>query len=154
MAGRQAGIIETVFGQAADLEILDHDIGVGDQCADAGDVRGLGEIGDDPALAAVASVEIRGGARAVALIDEGRSPGAGIVAGRALDLDHFGAKVGQHLPCPRPGQDAGEFDDLQAGEGIGRCFSQCDAPAKAGVLERSAPAANAPACARAQSNRV
>ena len=49
--------------------------------------------------------------------DERRAPAAGVVAGaRALDLDHVGAEVGQDLPGPRPGQDAGELQHAQTGQ--------------------------------------
>ena len=51
---------------------------------------------------------------AVGAFDEGRSPAAGVVAGAfALDLDDVGAEVGQHLPRPGPGQNAGKFKDAE-----------------------------------------
>src|SRR5262249_20366885 len=58
-------------------------------------------------------------ARPVAILDEGRSPLPGVVAGEAFDLDHLGAEIGQKLPGPRSGQDAGELDDPQSGKGCG-----------------------------------
>ena len=55
------------------------------------------EIGDDRAFAPVAGMEIGGGGLAAG-IDEGRSPGSGLVAFRALDLDHVGAEISERLP--------------------------------------------------------
>ncbi len=53
---------------------------------------------------------------AVLALDEGRAPGAGVVAGLgALHLDDVGAEVGQHLACPRSGQDAGQFENAKTG---------------------------------------
>ena len=47
--------------------------------------------------------------------DEGRAPFAGVVAAvGALDLDDVGAEIGEQLPGPGPGKDAGEFDDADA----------------------------------------
>ena len=51
---------------------------------------------------------------AVLGLDERRAPGAGVVAGLgALDLDHVGAEIGQHLAGPRACQDAGELQHAQ-----------------------------------------
>ncbi|MNC60371.1 hypothetical protein D3C75_1102440 [compost metagenome] len=45
------------------------------------------------------------GVLAIGVFKERRSPGARVIAiARTLDLDHFGAKVGEDLPGPRPGQ--------------------------------------------------
>ena len=76
------------------------------------------EIGGDRALAAIAGMEI-GGAEiaAVAAGDEGRTPVARVVARlRAFDLDNIGAEIGEQLPAPRTGEDAGEFENAQARE--------------------------------------
>jgi hypothetical protein len=44
-----------------------------------------------------------------------RAPAAGIVTGTfSFDLDHIGAKVGQHLSGPRAGKNAGELKDTEA----------------------------------------
>jgi hypothetical protein len=52
---------------------------------------------------------------AVSPFDERRAPGTSIVSrSLAFDLDDVGAKVGQHLSGPRPGQDAGKFEDAEA----------------------------------------
>ena len=50
-----------------------------------------------------------GGAAVAVPFDEGRAPLAGVVAGGAFDLDHIGAEIGQRLPSPWSGEDAGKF---------------------------------------------
>ena len=41
----------------------------------------------------------------------------------ALDLDHVGTEIAQKLRTERPGEDAAEVDDADAGEGAGsHCF--------------------------------
>jgi hypothetical protein len=48
---------------------------------------------------------------AVGCRHEWRPPAPRIITGSpAFDLDHVGAEIGQNLPGPRPGQDAGEFE--------------------------------------------
>src|SRR5262249_45343446 len=76
------------------------------------------EIAFDRALAAVGRVEI-GSAKMVAVLalDEGRPPGARIVAGLGtLDLDDVGAEIGEHLPGPRSGQNARQLQHANAGQ--------------------------------------
>jgi len=71
------------------------------------------EIHLDRAFSAIGRVEV-GGADVVSIrpFDEGRAPTARIVArSGALNLDHVGAQVSQHLPGPGPGEDAGQFKD-------------------------------------------
>ena len=104
---RQARVVEAVFREAADLEVLDHYVGVGDQRLDGGEVLRVGEVGDDRGLAAVARMEIGGVAAAVGIVDEGRSPGTGVVARGTFHLDDLGAEIGERLPGPGTGEDAG-----------------------------------------------
>ena len=112
---REARIIQPVFRQPADLEVLDQDIGLARQCTHPRLPILGAEIGDDARLATIAGVEI--GRRAVALaIDEWRTPGAGIIAPGAFDLDHLGTEIGQRLPRPRAGKNARELDHLETGE--------------------------------------
>ncbi len=48
---------------------------------------------------------------------EGRTPGAGIVAGAlALDLDDVGAEIGKDLPRPWPGQNPGKLQHTQTSQ--------------------------------------
>jgi hypothetical protein len=81
------------------------------------------EIGHDRLLPPVRRVEVGGRAVAVA-VDEGRSPGAGVVAARRLDLDHGRAEVGERLAGEGTGQDAREVEDLEARK---RCRHQKNA---------------------------
>ena len=109
MSAAQRGIVEPVFRQPADLEILDQHVGIGGQRAHLRLALGALEIDRDRLLAAVAGVEI--GAPARRRRDEGRSPCARIVAGaRPLDLDHLGAEIGEQLPGPGPGEDPRQLE--------------------------------------------
>ena len=102
-------VIEPEAHEAADAEVLDHHVRAADQALDEGEIVRVGEVGDDRALAAVAGVEVGGGA-----VDEGGSPAARVVALRGLDLDDVGAEIGERLPDPGTGEDARELDDAQA----------------------------------------
>jgi hypothetical protein len=49
---------------------------------------------------------------------EGRAPGTGIIAAAgAFDLDDVGTEIGKDLSGPRPGQNAGKFEDAQSSQG-------------------------------------
>ena len=108
----------TGFGQDgpyADLQAYD-DVRFRSQRVHARDVFRLREICDDRFLAAVASVIVCGIARAIGIFGERRAPGAGVVAGRAFDLDHLRPQIGEQLSRPWPREDAGEFEHLDAGQ--------------------------------------
>ena len=92
-------------------------IGVAHEVADELPPLRRGEIGDDDTLAAVAGVVIAGGPGPVGLVDEGRPPGAGVVTVGAFDLHHLGTEICEHLTRPGTRENAGELDDLEAGEG-------------------------------------
>ncbi len=52
-----------------------------------------------------------------ASLHERRAPDAGVIAGAlALDLDDVGAEIGQQLPGPGSGENAGELKHAQAGQ--------------------------------------
>ena len=116
---RQAGVVEAVLLQPADLEVLDHHVAVGGEAAHGGGPLGRGDVQRHGLLAAVGAQEIGGVAGApVGAGGEGRAPLAGVVAGpRPLDLDHLGPEVGEGLGRPRSGEDAGQVEDAYAGEG-------------------------------------
>ncbi len=114
----QALVIEPEALEAAELEILDHDIGVLDEIDDAGAIGLVAEVSGDRAFAAIAGVEI-GGCPLIVALDEGRPPGAGIVALRAFHLDHVGTEISERLTDPGTSENAREFDDLEAMEGGG-----------------------------------
>ena len=106
----EALVVEAEFLQAPDLEILDQHVRARRKAPhDLAPPLGR-EIGDDRAFAAVAGVEI-GGRTLAFRFDERRSPGARLVALRALDLDDVGAKIGERLAGRRARQHARELDD-------------------------------------------
>ena len=114
--GGQAVIVQPVLGQSTALEILDHHIGIGDKAANGVATVFGAEIDHGGALAAITGVEIGRACFPVLTFDEGRSPFAGIIAVRAFDLEHIGAKIGQGLPGPGSGQNTGQFENAQAFE--------------------------------------
>ena len=111
----QARLVEPELGEPADLEVLDQHIGArGELFDDAAAFLAL-EIKLDRALAAIGGMEIGGAEmRSAGGLDERRPPAAGVVAGAlALDLDDVGAKIGQQLPGPGTGKNAGKFQHAQ-----------------------------------------
>ena len=115
---REALIVETEFGEPADLEIFDQHVRARRKLAhDAASFLAL-EVELDRTLAAVGGVEISSAEMAaVGRGDERRPPAAGVVAcALALDLDHVRTQVGQDLPGPRPRQDTGQFQHAQTGQ--------------------------------------
>ena len=118
IVSRQARVIEAELLQAADLEILDQHVGARHQFLDDALALGRGEIGLDRALAAIGAMKI-GGAEmtAVGRLDEGRTPGARVVAGAgALDLDDVGAEIGEQLARPRTCQNPGQLQHAQTSQ--------------------------------------
>src|SRR3982075_1199072 len=118
IVGREALVVEPEFGEPADLEILDQDVGARRQLAhDALAIVGF-EVELDRALAAIGRMVIGGvEMAAVGRRHEGRAPAAGVVAGApAFHLDHVGAEIGEHLAGPRPRQDAGELEHAETGQ--------------------------------------
>ena len=69
------------------------------------------EVRLDAALAAIAPVKI-GGAESAAIpgLDKRRTPLPRVVAcSGGLNLHNIGAQIGEQLPAPGPGQDAGKL---------------------------------------------
>ena len=89
---RKGGVIQPVLGEAADLEILDHDIGVCHKAAHGFLAFGRTEIHRDGFLAPVGGMEI-GGRPVVIAVNEGGAPAAGVIPLGRFDLDHIRAKV-------------------------------------------------------------
>ncbi len=113
-------VVHAVFRQPTDLEVLDQDIGIGDEFAHPRLPVGTGQIHHLRGLAPVTRMEI--GGRCIALpFDERRAPPAGVIALRCLDLENLGTQIGQRLTGPRAGQNARQFDDLDPFEGTARC---------------------------------
>ena len=119
----QAGVVQPVLLQAADLEVLDQDVGLGRHLADQLLAFGRGHVDGDRTFVAVASGEVAGlgCVLAVGVLQEGRAPVARVIprAG-AFHLDHIRAQVGQDLGAPRAGQHTGQVEHFDSVEGGGR----------------------------------
>jgi hypothetical protein len=113
----EAFVVQPVLGQAAHLEVLDQNVADSGQFPDQRRALGRGHVGFDRALVAVGA-EVIGrfvGVLAVAVLQVGRPPRAGVVAhAGAFDLDDVGAQVGQVLRAPRAGQDARQVQHADA----------------------------------------
>ena len=96
--------------QRADLEVFDQHIGVFEQLEHHLAPGRVGHVHAYRALVAVDASEIRGHACVV----ERRTPGAGLVAFGAFDLDDVRAMVAQNLRTQRAAQNAREIDDFQS----------------------------------------
>src|ERR1043166_5371753 len=73
----ERGMVQPVFGEAADLEILDQHVGIAGERAHLLPTLGAFQVDRERGLAAVAAVEIGG----AAVGSEGRTPLPGVVAG-------------------------------------------------------------------------
>jgi hypothetical protein len=111
--GFQAFIVEAVFLEASDLEVLHHDIGFGGQIAQQLLAFGLRHVDGDRLLAAIGGEVIgRIAARSIRIGDEGRAPASRIVTFAGLfDLDHLGPEIGEDLGGPGAGQHPGKVED-------------------------------------------
>ncbi len=121
--GQQAGVVEPVLLEAADLEVLQHDIGFHREAAHQRLAFGVGDVDRDRALVAVGAEVVRGVARLLAgrVLQPGRAPRARVVAGAgALHLDDVGAEIGQQLSRPRAREHAREVQHLDALQGARR----------------------------------
>src|SRR4029079_12548303 len=106
---------EPVAVEHARPEILDHHVGRLEQLAHDLLSIGLGEVERDALLAAVEGHE----EVAFAIGAAGARTGAFarvVTAVGVLDLDDLGAHVREYLRAERPGDDAREVDDADAGE--------------------------------------
>src|SRR5687768_8554279 len=114
----QALLVEAVALQSSDLEILDEDIGARSEALDETAVALVGKVRRHRTLAPVAAMKVGGRKRAAVLsFNEGRSPGAGVVAAlRMLDLDDVGAEIGEDLAGPGSGKNASKHKDADAVE--------------------------------------
>ncbi len=124
----QAGVVQPVLRQPADLVVFHQYLAARGQRADQRLPLRLGEVDGDRTLAAVGAQVVRrlGGVVARGVPEERRPPATGVVAhARALDLDHVGAEIGQHLGGPRPGQDARQVEHAHAVEQVHRGVPHC-----------------------------
>ena len=109
---------ETPFFERARFEVLDEHIGVLEQTQQELASRRVGEIDRHAALVAVHANEVRRG-----LAEERRTPAAGFVALRRLDLHYLGAVVTEDLCAVGTSEHAREVDDSDAGEALFRALS-------------------------------
>ncbi len=85
-------------------EVLDVDVGLGDQLAEHLRVRRFLEVQADRALAAIVGLEVR-------RIEAASEVAVGVADLGAFDLDHVGAKVGQGHGRAWPGDEGPLFED-------------------------------------------
>ena len=117
----EAGVIQSVARHVADLEVLDEHLAVRRQLADQLLAFRFGDVAGHRALVAVGSQVVGGLVRFLPVVaeQEGRAPGAGVVAAAgALDLDHVRPQVGQGLGAPGAREDAGKVEDTDTVERI------------------------------------
>ena len=109
-------------GEAVRSEVLDEDVGVGEESAQHVGAGGLLQVEPEAALVAVDREVVGGGpaSRRSSLAHPRRAPAAGRVALGRLDLDDVGAEVGQEHRRVRPGEDRRAVDDADARERTGR----------------------------------
>jgi hypothetical protein len=107
----QIRVAEAVFRQRTDLEVFHQDVALRDQLPRDRLALRLRDVERDRALVAVDPDEI--GALLGARHGGRRETARVVAAARLFDLDHVGAKVGQHLRAGRPGQNARQIEDFQ-----------------------------------------
>jgi hypothetical protein len=112
VAGGDGVVVQREALEPAGPEVLDHDVGPGGEALGHVEVRGLLQVQRDRPLVPVDAQVVRRD-----VVAHGRHPRAGVVAGRALDLDHLGAEVGEQHRRVRARQDPGEVRDEQSAEG-------------------------------------
>ena len=110
----QARVVQAIFGELADLVVLQQHIGLRSQLAHQRRAFSRGDIDGDGAFAAVGADVVRG--HAVGGVAPPRwAPGACVVTDLgALDLDHIGAVVGQQLAAPGAGEHTRQVEDAGA----------------------------------------
>ena len=116
---RHRVVVEPEAGQPAGAEVLQQDVGPAGQLAGQRGVLLVLEVERDRALVAVDAEVVGRDA-----VPDRRHPGAGVVAARALHLDHLGAEVGQQHRRVRPGEDPGEVGDQQAAQRAARTLGR------------------------------
>ena len=117
--------VEALLGEAEavqhpDPEVLQHHVGARQEPGQRADVARRLEVQDDGLLVAVGRHEVRRVPWVVRTVARARprwSPGPGVVAVGALDLDHPRAQVAQHHRRLRPGQGTGQVDHQHVGQG-------------------------------------
>ena len=117
----ERGIVEPEARHDAWAEVLDHDVGGGDQPAEGIATLGRFQIQRDGAFSRV--LREKGGAHA-APIEFGIGPQLArqVTGARHLDLDHLGAEQRQLIAAERAGEHVGQVEDPRTGEKSGHAF--------------------------------
>ena len=120
----QAFMVQPVLLEAADLEVLHHDVRLQRHLLDEPLALGSGHVDGDRALVAIAGREVAGlvGVVALGILQKGRAPLARVVAQAwALHLHHICTQVCQHLRAPGARQNARQVKDSDTGQRARRC---------------------------------
>ena len=120
--GAQAGLVQTIVRQAADLEVFHHDVALQRELPDQRLALLLGNVDGDGAFVAVAGGEVARlrGFLPLGIAQKGRAPVSRVVAlAGFFDLDDISPQVGQHLGTPGAGKYTREVEDFEMGEGGG-----------------------------------
>ena len=136
--GPERLVVEAEPGEAIAPEVLDQDVGVGQQPAQDGRAVRVLEVEAEAALVAVDREEIGGGPRpGLDRADPWRTPAAGRIAVRWLDLDDVGTEVAEEHRAVRPGQDRRAVDRRgarRAGRRAGRIGRASSPDGSAGAV--------------------
>src|SRR6267378_3760565 len=111
---RDVVVGEAVAREIAELVVLDEHVGSPRELARELLAFGPGDVDRDRFLAAVGRGVVGRvlGVAPVLVLDPGRTESARVVArARTLDLDHFGAEIGEVLPRPGAGEHARKIED-------------------------------------------
>ena len=101
-------VVASLHGATA--QVVDHDVGAGDEAIEPGTGLWVFGVDGERPLASVDGQEEGGLA-----VDERPEPPSQ-VTGRRLDLDHLGPQVGQQHPGVRNGDEIAELDDADPGQ--------------------------------------
>jgi hypothetical protein len=113
MALEKLGGCESASLERAGAEVVDDDVGVGDEVSEERLVLGIADVGDQTLLVSVDAQEVG----ALTALVERRSPAARLVTSAGpLDLEDVGAEVAEHHGTERTGEDAGEIENLEANQ--------------------------------------
>src|SRR5690606_35272330 len=117
-----AVVIEPVFAQPPNLEVLDEDVALARERTHGFRAFLGGDVERDGFLVPIRTDVIRGFGRVLAfrVLHIGRPPAASVVAGAGpFDLYDFCPQIGKILGAPGTGEHASEIKNANAGQGCG-----------------------------------